>query len=770
LLIIAMTAPVARAADAVYEDASADGSVVFFTTTEKLVTGDTDNRLDVFERSKDAAAGGEYVTRIVSIGPIGGNQAHNASFGAASADGSRVFFTTQESLVAGDTDHSTDVYVRDLSLNTTALVSRGDNASCTGSECGNGVVNASFAAGGVAAGGEKAFFTTAEDLSPQDQDSSTDAYMRNIDTGATTLVSQGAASCAGSGCGNGPVGVVFRHTSSDGSKAIFTSTEGLVAGDGDGLVDIYQRDLGGGTTSLVSSAGTCPGVLNCSAVYGGASADGSHVFFETNERIGGSDGDESADLYDWSGGTAVLASTGPDGGNGDDNVTYAGNSPDGAAAFFHTDERLDATADTDGVRDVYRRSGGVTTLVSTGPEGGNGSVPATFRWASSDGSAAIFVTEEALLAADTDVQLDVYERAGGTTTLLSRGDPSCGPSCGNGPYDADFDRASADGSHVLFVTEEPLTGGDTDTRTDVYQRFAAATTLISTGPLNGNGPFDVSPHGISQNGSIAFFVTEERLTSEDDFAAEDDVYSRSTVGTLLVSTGNDPGLVLGPAPPVLEGTTPQSPNESIEPSIFGQADLGTDVKIYTTPDCSGEQASGPGGPAGGSATQLATPGIAVSVAVGSTTSFYATAEAEGIVSACSNAVTYTHSQESPPPPPPPPGEGGPGGSGGGSASGGTPVKTHSGGVSYVTPETQITFGPAFKTRARRPVFRFTDETGQPGTSFFCRLDRQRWRSCSSPSKLKRLSPGKHVFKVKGVNAVGVWDPQPVKRSFKVVAG
>ncbi len=754
-----------------YEDASADGSVVFFTTTEKLVTGDTDSRRDVFERSKDAAAGGEYVTRIVSIGPIGGNQAHDASFAGASADGSRVFFTTKESLVAGDTDHSTDVYVRDLDLNTTALVSRGDNASCTGAECGNGVVDASFAAGGVAAGGERAFFTTAEDLSPQDQDSSTDIYMRNVDTGATALVSQGAASCAGSGCGNGPVGVFFRHTSSDGSRAVFTSTEGLVAGDGDGLVDVYQRDLAGNTTSLVSSAGTCPGVLNCSAVYGGASADGSHVFFETNERIGGSDGDESADLYDWSGGTAVLASTGPDGGNGADNVTYAGNSPDGGAAFFYTDEQLDDTVDTDGARDVYRRSGGVTTLVSTGPEGGNGSIPATFRWSSSDGSAAIFVTEESLLAADTDVKLDVYERAGGTTTLLSRGDPSCGPSCGNGPYDADF--ARADGSRVFFVTEEPLTGGDTDAHTDVYQRTAGATTLVSTGPLNGNGPFDARLRDASEDGSLALFVTEERLTSEDDFAGEDDVYSRSTGGTLLVSTGNDPGLILGPDAPTLEGTNPQSPNESTEPAILGQADPGTEIKVYTTSDCSGEQASGPGGPAGGSAAQLATTGIPVSVGVGTTISFYATAEAEGIVSACSNAVTYTHSQESPPPPPP--GEGGGGGTpDGGSTTGGTttgtPVKTHSGGIAFVTPETQITFGPAFKTRVRRPVFRFTDETGQPGTSFLCRLDRERWRSCSSPSKLQRLVPGKHVFKVKGVNAVGIWDPQPVKRSFKVVAG
>src|SRR5918996_5996724 len=112
LLVAAVAAPAANAADARYEDASADGSVVFFTTTDQMVTGDTDSRRDLFERSKDAAAGGEYVTRLVSVGPTGGNQAHDANFAAVSPDGTRAFFSTKESLVPGDTDQSTDVYMR----------------------------------------------------------------------------------------------------------------------------------------------------------------------------------------------------------------------------------------------------------------------------------------------------------------------------------------------------------------------------------------------------------------------------------------------------------------------------------------------------------------------------------------------------------------------------------------------------------------------------------------------------------------------------------
>lgn len=86
----------------------------------------------------------------------------------------------------------------------------------------------------------------------------------------------------------------------------------------------------------------------------------------------------------------------------------------------------------------------------------------------------------------------------------------------------------------------------------------------------------------------------------------------------------------------------------------------------------------------------------------------------------------------------------------------------------MTPRTLITFAPASKTRARRPVFRFTDSTEQEGTSFKCKLDRERWKGCSSPVKLRKLKLGRHVFQVKAVNAVGVPELAPTKRPFKVV--
>ena len=71
--------------------------------------------------------------------------------------------------------------------------------------------------------------------------------------------------------------------------------------------------------------------------------------------------------------------------------------------------------------------------VSTGPAGGNGSIPACYRGSSADGTRVFFTTDEQLVTADTDSSGDVYERSGGTTTLVSTG-----PAGGNGAFDADL--------------------------------------------------------------------------------------------------------------------------------------------------------------------------------------------------------------------------------------------------------------------------------------------------------------------------------------------
>jgi len=445
--------------------------------------------------------------------------------------------------------------------------------------------------------------------------------------------------------------------------------------------------------------------------------------------------------------------------------------------------------DTNGANDVYEWTapGGSPSLITSGKGSG-----ATFN-AALGSSTLFFTTTEQLVLADTDASADVYaqEVGGGEPTLLTHGDAGCQPGCGNGASPAIFDALADGGAKVFFTTAEPLVAADADASADIYVHDSGddSTTLSTVSgycPVPAkDGGCPVVFGGVSTAGDHVFFQTPERLSLEDN-DSEADVYERAydedleEEVTRLVSVGNSPDLELGPATPVLEATDPESPNASATPSIIGQADPGTSIKLYTEPNCTGVVVQT------GSAAELGGAGIQVTVVNGTTATFWANStDIHGDTSACSNSIAYK--QESPPPPPPgEEGGGGESGGGGGSGSGGAAEDGGSsttgsggtsggttatgGGIAYVTPVTRITFGPAFKTRVPRPTFRFTDATGQPGTTFICRIDRRRWTRCGSPTRLKRLGRGRHVFRVKARNAAGAWEARPAARRFKLVGG
>jgi hypothetical protein len=477
--------------DAYFKAVSQNGGRMLFETNESLVSSDTDGGyLDVYERSGAA-------TTLVSTpgkGPFA------ASYAGSTPDGSRVFFQTSEQLVAGDTDASRDVYQR--SGGTTTLVS-------TGPAGGNGTPAATF--NSVSDDGARVFFQTTERLVSSDTDTTRDIYQRSA--GITTLVSTGSSG------GNGSFHALFKAISSDGSKVFFETQEALTADDTDTQTDVYQRAAG--TTTRISTGpsggnGTIDRLSD--AFFGGASLDGTRVFFTTDEALTGDDVDEWADVYERNGSTTTLLSTGPAGGNGDFDADFRGSSDDGAHVFMQTDEPLVAT-DLDALSDVYDRSGGATTLVSTGPLAGIDLFSASFAGAAADGDPVFFTTPVTLTSDDTDNGWrDVYQRSNGVTTLVSTG-PGAG-----GDFNAYLNFNSADGSRVFFYTDEPLVSGDSDAVTDIYERFGGTTSQLSTGPDGGDGPFFSSFAGASDDGSTAFFHTAEALRS-NDLDGTQDVYA-----------------------------------------------------------------------------------------------------------------------------------------------------------------------------------------------------------------------------------------------------
>jgi hypothetical protein len=79
--------------------------------------------------------------------------------------------------------------------------------------------------------------------------------------------------------------------------------------------------------------------------------------------------------------------------------------------------------------------------------------------------------------------------------------------------------------------------------------------------------------------------------------------------------------------------------------------------------------------------------------------------------------------------------------------------------------TTITKKPKAKTTDRTPTFKFTSSVN-PAT-FECKLDGAPFTDCSSPFTSKKLSRGKHTFRVRAT-ANGSTDPTPASAKFKII--
>lgn len=66
---------------------------------------------------------------------------------------------------------------------------------------------------------------------------------------------------------------------------------------------------------------------------------------------------------------------------------------------------------------------------------------------------------------------------------------------------------------------------------------------------------------------------------------------------------------------------------------------------------------------------------------------------------------------------------------------------------------------------RRATFTFA--SGERGSTFSCKLDKRRFRPCTSPKSYKKLKPGKHVFRVRARDRAGNLDATPAVKRFKI---
>ena len=416
---------------------SLDGSHVFFRprfSRTQLVAEDRDITVDVYE-----AHGG--TTRLASVGDLPSNGLFDATLRGASDDGSRVYFTTAETLVAQDADGGyTDVYER--SAAGTRLVSAG----------GDGPFDVTFAL--ASAAGATVAFVTQEQLVAADTNTAHDLYANS--PSGTELVSTGPTSASG--------GAIAAHAiSASGDRVIFSTSAGLVPADTDGQIDIYARE--GGTTELVSTGPTSTNAA-VGVTFDDASEDASAVLFHTTEHLTTDHTWSDFGYYRRAGGTTDLIV--PVDLNQDPFLISSG---DGSHAFYETHTKV-LPDDTDPSRDIYQWHAGTTTRVSTGPQDTDWRNP-TLGGASFDGERVFFRTNARHVPADTSLDWDVYERYQGQTTLLTDNPvPQEGP-------DVWVEAVSRDGLHVLVGTRQSLDPADTDGGAEDAYLYSAPSPLAS---------------------------------------------------------------------------------------------------------------------------------------------------------------------------------------------------------------------------------------------------------------------------------------------------
>jgi Tol biopolymer transport system component len=227
-----------------------------------LVPGDTNFLHDVFVRDRLAGT-----TERVSVG-TGNVQGNGPSGGAAiSGDGRYVaFFSGATNLVPGDTNGVSDVFVRDRLNGTTERVSLGSSGE--EGDLGSGAADIS------GNGRYVAFLSQARTLVPGDTALWWDVFVRDRLLGTTVLASRSSAGVLGN-----------QHSwdariSADGQTVAFrSSATNLVAGDTNGKIDVFVRRPFVGTTERVSvdSSGV---QANDETIYYGLSGNGRYVAFD----------------------------------------------------------------------------------------------------------------------------------------------------------------------------------------------------------------------------------------------------------------------------------------------------------------------------------------------------------------------------------------------------------------------------------------------------------------------------------------------------------
>ena len=281
-LISSPTAEAKSNADCYNPSVTDDGRyVVFHSAASNLVSGDTNNKIDVF--LKDTQTGALTRLSVSNSGTEGNEDSYTPNI---TGNGKYIVFSSGASnLVSGDTNGWNDVFLYNREMGSLALVSQSNgilgnaNSSADSSRDTSGPVSLASSADGRYI----VFASSASNLVSGDTNGAQDIFLKDTTTGDVTRISVSE----GGTQGNGPS--YAASITSDGRYVTFYShASNLVSGDGNGVADVFLYDRLAATTSdttdvtlrLVSKSGSTEG--NADSVDPSVTANGRYVVFHSS--------------------------------------------------------------------------------------------------------------------------------------------------------------------------------------------------------------------------------------------------------------------------------------------------------------------------------------------------------------------------------------------------------------------------------------------------------------------------------------------------------
>jgi Tol biopolymer transport system component len=339
--------------------------------------------------------------------------------------------------------------------------------------------------------------------------STQDVFVRDRLTGAVTTVSVAPDGGAANHNSFDPV------ISANGRYVAFGSqATNLVAGDTNGYIDLFLRDLQAGTTTRLSlsSAGEQPNSL----AYGPAiSADGRFVAFYSNaSNLVAGDTNNWWDVFvrDVVASTTERISVST---AGVESACCGGVNPsitgDGRYVLFLSQGRFDPLVHNNNQEMWIRdRLAGTTTLVRPAANGSVSETGIRFADISADGRFVAFQSNSTnIVPPDANLYThDIFVKDladGGTTTLVSQATDGT-----QGNRDSWMPSISANGRYVAFHSwANNLVPGDTNTQPyyDVFLRdtLLGTTTRVNVTPSGGEADGSSATASISADGSLVYF-------------------------------------------------------------------------------------------------------------------------------------------------------------------------------------------------------------------------------------------------------------------------